>query len=231
MKRLVLTLALAVAAQPAVAETSPQEARVILAKFGACIVKREPAAARDFVLSGDFFEARRPEHARIFQRECYPDQSRNARMGFSSDVLRGAMAEALLAPDLARIDVNGFTAIPPLRWAEPRPVKTIGDDGKPLNAKRIASEQKWFAVLTGDVLRARLGECVVRTNPDAARGVLTAPINIPAELAALQAISPALSQCIVAGQTVGFDRMTLRGTIAVAFYRLANAPKPAEVTR
>lgn len=44
-----------------------------------------------------------------------------------------------------------------------------------------------------------------------------------AELAAMQSVAPAIATCLPAGQTFGFDRMTLRGSLAVAYYRLASA--------
>jgi hypothetical protein len=70
---------------------------------------------------------------------------------------------------------------------------------------------------------ATIGECAVRANPAGAHALLQARLNSKEELQAVQALMPAFSTCIPKGAEVHFDLTTLRGTIAVNYYRLAFA--------
>lgn len=75
-----------------------------------------------------------------------------------------------------------------------------------------------------------VGECAVRANPAGARDFLKTRINSREELAAAQAIAPAFGRCVPMGTELRPDMTTLRGNVAVYYYRLASAPaglKPA----
>ncbi len=215
---------------PAVmANPSAHEARAVLQTYGQCIVKREPDVAKAYVLSGEFYNRNDPQHRLLVQRECLPDAART--LGMSNGVLGGAIADELFQQNAAAMTTTDFAAVPALHYAEPWAVRTTNRDGEALKPEQIEAQQKRFAEKQGEVLRARLGECVVRAAPAASRGVLVTPIDTPAELQALQTLGTALAGCLPAGQTIGFDRMTLRGTLAVAYYRLSIAAQPTGATR
>lgn len=221
-------LVLVATVQPAAArDIDPATLRPLLAGYGSCIVKREPVLARQYVLSGEFLDRRDDDDRRLLQRECLDAQKIQAAgmnfAVFSDAVRKGAIAQALFDRDAASLTATTFTAVPALTYAEPWAVRTTDREGSALPAEVIAKQQRRFEQKRGEVLRARLGECVVRTSGAEARAVLATPAQSPAELAALQALSPALSTCLPAGETVGFDRMTLRGALAVGYYRLASA--------
>jgi hypothetical protein len=55
---------------------------------------------------------------------------------------------------------------------------------------------------------------------------MAAAIDTPVELQSLNALGPALGQCIKAGETVALDRISVRGALAIAYYRLSQA-KPS----
>ncbi len=74
---------------------------------------------------------------------------------------------------------------------------------------------------------ATIGECAVRANAAGAHALLQARLNSKEELQAMQALMPAFSTCIPNGRKVQFDLTTLRGTVAVNYYRLAFAPPMA----
>ena len=75
-----------------------------------------------------------------------------------------------------------------------------------------------------------IGECAVRANPQGARQLLRTRINSKEERQAVQALMPAFAGCIPAGVEVRPDLTTLRGNVAVYYYRLAHAPKSQAVT-
>ena len=70
-----------------------------------------------------------------------------------------------------------------------------------------------------------VGECAVRANPSGARDLLKARLNSKDEDAAVQALMPAFASCLAKGVQVHFNILSLRGTVAVNYYRLALAPK------
>ncbi len=72
-----------------------------------------------------------------------------------------------------------------------------------------------------------LGECVVRANPSAAHSLLLTKIGSVLETRYLDAIQPAAGNCIEKGGSISLTKYSLRGTIALNFYRLAKAPRVA----
>lgn len=217
--------AAALIAVPAFAAPAPDQAMVrsVLGAYGACIVKREPDLARTFVLSGEFLDPKSDGGKRLVQGECLKDNLRRLSMG--NGALKGAIAQSLFDRDAASLTATSFTGVPALVNAQPWPVKTVDARGDSLREDVIARQQRAFDQKAGEVLRAKLAECVVRTDGANARAALTTAPGTEAELAALKALSASLNNCVVKGETVGFDRMTLRGSLATAYYRLATAAK------
>jgi len=230
MKPIVALLAVSVlaAGQPVAARQAqagdPAEIRAALNFYGTCIVKREGEIASKTVLSGQFMDPRSDEGKRLVQKECLADRVAIARFGDSA--LKGAMADALVNRSLGRLTATSFDGVPALTYGEPWPVRLTDQNGNNLPAERIAAQQRAYDEKLREVARARMAECVTRAAGPQVRAMLTTPAASAAELAALQSVAPSLSGCLPAGQTIGFDRMTLRGALAVAYYRLASAAQP-----
>lgn len=232
-----MTLAASAVAVSAAAAQAPDPKlfRKSMADYGACIVKWEPVKTRDFVLSGKFIDHRGSYFGGLIGRECVPGldvveaglaerggTSSGARLRLPDAMIRWAIAGALFSRDAAKLTGTDFSAVPRLFYEEPFPVRTSTKDGDPIPAKKVAEQQKRFDEKSSDVAIAKVGECVARTDGVGTRAALLTPIDTPAELGALKALGPALSNCLPKGQTIGFDRMSLRGSLAVAFYRLAS---------
>jgi len=73
-----------------------------------------------------------------------------------------------------------------------------------------------------------VGECAVRANPRGAHDFLNARLNSKEESAAVQTMMPAFASCLPKGVQVHFNILSLRGTVAVNYYRLALAPKASQ---
>lgn len=233
--RLLPLVALASVPATAAEPPSPQQIRAFLAEYGTCVVKREPELAQKSVLGGASFSRDSAEGKRLLQRECMdPDLLRNAatgfegrlRMRFDEDTYRGVIAEALIVRDRAMVDAAQLPAIAVLTYEEPRPLRTLDREGKPIPEDGLARQRAAIARKTQAMLMGKLGECVVRVAPVQARAVMSTSIDTPAELQSLNALGPALSQCIKAGETVSLDRVSVRGALAIAYYRLSQA-KPS----
>lgn len=221
---LILTAAamLSAAAQASpVRVLSKEEARIASHFLGQCTVKREHDLARAFVLAGGDWKQVEPAGRRLVQGECLPKSSMASIM--TNDAMLGSLAEALIQADGIAVPANGFAAVTPLAYVEPTPVRTTDKSGKPLSEDRIESQKRGIAKRVAANTRLRFGECIVRREPVLARAVLDTALDTDAELATIKALSPAMSQCLSAGETVGFDRATLRGAFAVALYRLTHA--------
>jgi hypothetical protein len=67
----------------------------------------------------------------------------------------------------------------------------------------------------------RLGECVVRRDPVAARTLVLGPIGSGNEAGAIQTLGPSFSACIDAGVNANFTKDRLSGVVAEALYRLS----------
>jgi hypothetical protein len=141
----------------------------------------------------------------------------------SNDTMLGSLAEALIKADGLSAPASGFAAVAPLTYAEPTPVRTTDRDGKALPQDRIEAQQRGIAKKVLVNTRLRFGECIVRREPALSRAVIDTAIETDAELTAIKALAPAMSECLAPGETAGFDRETLRGAFAVALYRLSHA--------
>jgi hypothetical protein len=212
------------------APPSAAQVRHFMAEYGTCIAKREPELASKFVITGVDFKRDSDERRRLWQRECLDhEELRNTSRGFRGSVglkdatYRGAIAEALIKREGDKLNANDFSAVAPLTYEEPWALRTTTQDGKPIPEERLQRQRDAIEVKTLANRVARLGECVVRQTPAQSRAILAVPIDTESELQALKAVTPAIQQCIPKGQTVSFDRMSLRGAIAIAYYRLANA--------
>lgn len=233
--RLLPLMALASAPVSAAEPPSPQQIRAFLAQYGECVAKREPELAQKSVLSGASFSRESAEGKRLLQRECMdPGLLRNQPDGFAGrlrmrldeDTYRGVIAEALIVRDNATVVDAALPAIAQLTYEEPRPLRTADRDGKPLPEESLMRQRAAIARKTQAMLMGRLGECAVRAAPAQSRAVLSTALDSPTELQALNALGPTLGQCIKAGETVSLDRISVRGALAIAYYRLSQA-KPS----
>jgi len=219
---LVLTTALPASAQARPVEMlSKEEGRRVLAFMGQCVVKREHDLARSLVLAGGDWKSLERSGKRLVQGECMPKSNMITIM--SNDAMLGTLAEALIKADGITLPAVGFASVKPLAYVEPTPVRTTDKAGKPLAPERIEAQQRGIAKKVLTNTRLKFGECIVRREPAQSRAVIDTPIDTDAELTAIKALAPAMSECLAPGETAGFDRETLRSAFAVALYRLSHA--------
>lgn len=243
MIRSALLAGVVLATAASMAQAAPVDTKAVrkaMANYGKCIVQREPARSREFILSGGFITRRDDDERTLLSPECMPGEelvraglldqagvTSRAKLRLPDTMVRWAIGQALFDRDAGTLGATDFTAVPALSYEEPYPVRTTDRDGNPISAERIAQQQKKFDEKKGDVALARVGECVARADAAGTRAALVTPLDTPEELAALKAVGPALANCLPKGQTIGFDRMSLRGSLAVAYYRLASAAQPS----
>lgn len=123
--------------------------------------------------------------------ECF--SAAGIRVQASSLSFTGAFAEHFIEHAFIKSDVERMIADDTPEWSSSRPA--------PSNANE------------------RFGACVVQTSALAIHDLALSVPDSRSETAALTAIVPALSPCIVQGQEVKFDRSSLRSILSVALYR------------
>lgn len=207
----------------------PDEARRIEHRVTNCVVKRQRAAAMRYMLAPASADTKR-EIDRIIRKigdsHCLRSESSffgDIRIIWQAETLRYALADALVRQELefaplADLDRVADLDHPVLNEADfqPRPGKR--SDSKLLHdlaESRIGEQRRIYLSV--------IGECVVRTDPKNARELLSADPTTPLEDLAFGSLTPALEKCIVAGQTLAFDKSQIRGTVAYSYYRLAKA--------
>ena len=211
------------------AELSTKETRSVTHAYAECVVKRQPKRAAEAIRANLDNTAILRKYPQLLIGDCLrtkPSEVLSAR--FTGDLYRYALADALVRRDLAGFDPESFASLPKLDHHDPgAPPAAVDAKGKKLGARKFQEAVEAHRTATAFAYLSRYGECVVRNAPAAARDLLfTAPDSVE-EGARFKAMSLALARCLPEGETLKFGRTTLRGTIAINYYRLAMAARPA----
>lgn len=200
--------------------------RDVLVAFAECAVKKFPEMTREMVL--DTSSVRIGEK---YSKAADPDcliQAVNAtyavvQLQMSPVSFRAAVANELVRRDLGSFDPAGIKFAAPLHHPTVDPAD-YAPKGR-VSSKSLAEWQHAKERDAGQAWLSTVGDCAVRANPSGARKLLQAKVNSDEELQALLALIPAFSSCIDQGHQVKMGRASIRGAVAVNYYRLAYAPK------
>ena len=215
-------------------ERGQDEVRGIQALFGQCVVKKQYNAARQFVLTPDL---EGPDWKRLVSKVADSDcliaaaaSAGDVEMKFPNDTMRYALADALVRRDHAAVVPANLKAAAPLVQPDFDETKFLPKPGRKAKQGELDHLAEHRTKRLALVYRAQFGECVVRENAPSSHALLMADPDSAGEGVAFTALKPTLANCLIAGQTLSFNKSTLRGTIAMNFYRLANAPLAAATT-
>ena len=207
------------------------ETRRIMFEYGRCVVRRAHASAVYLILDhdGDIPSALK-RHPALNSPECLIEAAWNGSIGslrLPFDMYRYVMADALVSADFPSSAPDGIAEAAPLEH------RSVGESAyRPEAGKRVSEqrrlelEEKRAQAITYSHF-SRFGECVVRNDAANAHALLMANPNSAGETNALARLASVFSGCLVADRDFAVNRVILRGTIAVNFYRLANAPRSA----
>ena len=218
-----MAVALAATTAAGAAPADGAEERQATHALFSCIVEKQADLTSDFVLRKGT-RGRRAQSA-LFGNDCV-DKSNGklvATLKMKPEHLRFGLADALIAREFAQGIPQGMATAAPLEHSEIKFDEIefvrgqIYKNGGPKALERARAEA------AAQNFMARFGECVVRRDPAAARAfLLTAPTSNE-EKVALAAVRPQMATCIGGGQKIGMNLYSLRGAIAINFYRLAHA--------
>lgn len=230
MSALLLLLG-AFSAAPATEATdySVKETRQVLDRYGQCIVKAHRDRASEAILANAGNEELLRRYSNLMDGDCLAAASDRGgnftiQAKFAGDQYRYALADALVRQELASWPAPKLETVPKLDHRDPGdPPAATGRNGKPLRASAYEKLVKAYDQKRAASYLSRYGECVVRLDPTGARTLLLAPVETPQEAAAFAAMRDSFATCVPEGETLTFSKVTMRGTIAVNYYRLSKA--------
>lgn len=142
---------------------------------------------------------------------------------FPAGTMQSALADALVNADFATHGeasfANRLPLAQPLAMTEAEKAEALAKakSKRARDAAQLAAQRQALRAWLG-----RYGECVVRQDPEAARFWLLTPPDTPEEISRIKALQPAFGACLGDG-TMKFNRVTMRSTVALNYYRLAMA--------
>lgn len=210
------------------------EVRKIQTQYGNCVVKKQYEAARNFVLTPNL-EGRDWTRAvqKVSDAYCLvaASSSYGSKMTFPSDTMRYTLGEALVRREFPSGSPPSLKDAGPILQPVFDASKFVPEPGKKTKQKELDELAERRLEQQGKVYLAQFGECVVRAETGNSYALLMAEPGSAQEISAFNSLKPALSECLIAGHTLSFSKASLRGTIAMNFYRLAHAPRAAAATQ
>jgi hypothetical protein len=196
--------------QPDTADQS--KAHEVLKTFSDCIVKTKPAQAQALLMT----LPDSPQQARLVSEIVGKFSSclkYEGRMELSTTLFRGAIAESLWRATAA-------TRTSPPR-AEPNPIGYERFEATLRGANpRATRDPDW----PGLALGRWMAFCAARADPAGVDRLLSTGLGTAEELAALNALRPALATCLTRDQTIRTNRITTRALLAEALYQMQPLP-------
>ncbi len=207
---------------------SAAETRKMMYNFGLCMAEHDRAKASQIVLSIAEEVELIPILRSMRGPECLREAARQSvTMNFPGDMIRYAMADALFAVDLRGLTSQNFAAVPRLRHREVDESKYRPKPGKKTAKRQLEDMERRRMQALAYAYFSRFGECVVRADAGNAHALLmTQPATVE-EARGFAALAPAFGNCLVAGKQFAANRMVMRGSIAINYYRLATAARNA----
>jgi hypothetical protein len=217
----VLPLAVSVSATESAKEKA--QTRRVMFNYAACVVKARHARASDAILANADNETISRRYSDLIIDSCLGEVAGGGQMKFGGDTYRYALADALVNADYRMTGETDFSNRLPLAHLTTAPQSELDAALAITKSKRRRTElQDQFVKQTGIAWLSRYGECVVRQNPAKARLWLLTRPDVPEETSRINDLRPAFEACLDNG-TLKFNRVTMRGTVAINYYRLAMA--------
>jgi hypothetical protein len=216
----------ACAAQWSPAFAGPKEAaynRKIMHRFAECVVQKHHKRASEMILADENNGAILARYSDLIDDDCLGSVAGNVSMTFGGDLYRYDIADALVNADYATQGPTDFVDRQPLaHLVAPDPAKLNIELAKLKNKAAKDRLQAAFDKNASNTWLSRYGECIVRHSPSDARLWLITPPDTPEETSRINALRPAFSDCLDGG-TLKFNRIVMRGIVAINYNRLAMA--------
>lgn len=192
--------------------------------YAACVVRKHHDKASEAILATPSNSAIIKNYSEILDSDCVVAAGGvGIDAHFPKDTYRYALADALVNADFAGHGIESFADRLPLA----QPVM-VSDQQRAETLGRIKGSRQRDAAdkdITGQNALAwllRYGECIVRHDPEGTRYWLLTRPDTPEETSRIVALQPTFGGCLGDGR-LRLNRVMMRGTVAVNYYRLAMA--------
>ena len=214
------------AAPAAAGQTSSDDlhkAQSDVQSYATCIVRFHKEDAKAALLENDDNVQLYSRHRNLIDPSCLPS---GVEFQFRGDHLRYALAEALILRDFKDRGPSDFADRAPLtqlRFPDAiRPDGSFEYAGISIPGSRA---QDAYNTLLAAAELSRYGECIVRAKPAEARLWALAEPDSSEEPSRIADLAATFDACLVPpGATLKIPRETLRGSVALNYYRLAYEP-------
>ena len=205
------------------------ELRKTTLKYAACVVKRHHVQASEAILATAGNDEIMKKFSEIIDSDCLDTVTGGGiYIRFPTDTYQYSLADALVNADFAAHGETSFASRLPLA----QPAFLSVDDQTAYLAKTKSGRKRKemsedFGKQNARTWLSRYGECVVREDPINTRYWLLTPPETPEETSRIKALQSVFGICLGEG-TLKFNRISMRGTVAINYYRLAMAtPQPS----
>ncbi len=219
--------AVLIAATAASADTGAEAARTrtVARDYSRCVVKKHGDAASAAIMSDSGNGDIERHYAGLMDSDCLGMVAGSVQLRFGGDQFRYALADALVRARLAGQPADSFADRLPLAHLPSPAPGTLDAALAKVKTKREQDEvRKQYERAVVTAWMSRYGECVVRREPEKARRWLLTEPDQPEEISRINDLRPAFAECFTDG-TMTFNRTTMRGAVAINYYRLAMATR------
>lgn len=200
------------------------ETRKLMHAYARCVVRSNHDRASEAIIADVNNGTILRRYPELISSDCMSQTAGNgSQMRFGGDLYRYALADALVNADFAKTGETDFSnRLPLAHLLPPNPAQLATEIAKTKSKSERAKLQKSFDTDVGVSWLSHYGECVVRLSPTKARYWLLTPADTPEEVSRINDLGPSFGSCLREG-TLKFNRTTMRGTVAINYYRLATA--------
>lgn len=211
------------------AEYSTKETRALTHAYAQCVVRRQAAKASEAILANVGNGVLLRDYRMLIRPECLTRQIHQAtQMRFGGDLYRYALADALVNREMAGRPAPDLEAAARLDHYDAGPApQEVDAKGRKLGKRKLEAAREGYDRDVAFAFLSRYGECIVRVDTAGSKSLLVTTPDSAEEAARFTALRPALSRCLPEGQTQRFGKVALRGSVAINYYRLAHAARPA----
>lgn len=223
--RLLAVLLLFGVATPALADRAKEDAhaRKVMHDYARCVVKAQPKRAAEAIIADVSNSVIMKHYSDLISSECMGQTGGDVQMTFSGDMYRYALADALVNANFATKGENDFSnRLPLAHLRAPSQTELEAELAKASSKRKRAEIEQQYSKDAAVEWLSRYGECVVRADPVRSRLWLLTPPDGPEEMSRINDLRSSFSDCL-SGGTLKFSRVNMRGTVAINYFRLANA--------
>ena len=197
--------------------------RKVAYDYALCVVKAKHKRAAEAIIANADNRTITKDYSDLIIGECLIRASGGGQLQFGGDQYRYTLANALVAIEFSAKGEPDFSnRLPLAHFRTPDKAALEMALGGTKSKRRRKELQEGFDKASTISALSQYGECIARSDPVRARLWLLTPPDGPEEISRINDLRPSFAQCL-SGGTAKFSRSTMRGIVAINYFRLAHA--------